>query len=240
MSAASPFHAPSSLPRCHALLPCAGTGSRAGAPLPKQYQPIAGRPLVQHTLAALRGVTRLDRIVVVLAPDDAHWPGDVDGVLALRRGGATRAETVFNGLQALREAGVPDADWVLVHDAARCLVTPEEVTALIEACASDPVGGLLALPLPDTLKDEVDGRVARTIERRHKWLAQTPQMFRLGELLDALLMARATGFEGITDEASAIERTGRRPRLVEGRASNIKVTYPYDFALAEAILRSRT
>ena len=217
-----------------------GTGSRAGTPLPKQYQPVAGRPLVQHTLAALRGVPRLDRIVVVLAPDDAHWPGEVEGVATLRRGGVTRAESVFNGLLALREAGVPDGDWVLVHDAARCLVTPEEVSALIEACADDPVGGLLALPLPDTLKDEADGRVARTIERRHKWLAQTPQMFRLGELLDALQAARATGFEGITDEASAIERAGRRPRLVEGRASNIKVTYPHDFALAEAILRSRT
>jgi len=225
--------------RCHALLPCAGTGSRAGTPLPKQYQPLAGRPLVHHTLAALRGVARLDRLLVVLAPEDAHWPGEVAGVEVVRQGGATRAESVFNGLLALRERGVPDTDWVLVHDAARCLVTPDEVSALIDACADDPVGGLLALPLPDTLKDEAGGRVAGTIERRHKWLAQTPQMFRLGELLGALQAARATGFEGITDEASAIERTGQRPRLVEGRASNIKVTYPHDFALAEAILRSR-
>jgi 2-C-methyl-D-erythritol 4-phosphate cytidylyltransferase len=240
MSAASPLHDPTPAPRCHALLPCAGTGSRAGTPLPKQYQALAGRPLVHHTLAALRGVARLDRIVVVLAPEDTHWPGELQGVQALRRGGATRAETVFNGLQALREMGVPDTDWVLVHDAARCLITPEEVSALIEACLVDPVGGLLALPLPDTLKSEEGGRVSGTIERRHKWLAQTPQMFRLGELSSALEAVRATGFEGITDEASAIERTGRRPRLVEGRASNIKVTYPHDFALAEAILRSRT
>jgi 2-C-methyl-D-erythritol 4-phosphate cytidylyltransferase len=240
MSTALPSFDPATVSHCHALLPCAGTGSRAGTPRPKQYQPLAGRPLVHHTLAALRGVARLDRILVVLAPEDVHWPGDVDGVEAVRHGGATRAESVFNGLLALRQRGVPDSDWVLVHDAARCLVTPEEVSALIDACVDDPVGGLLALPLPDTLKDEEDGRVARTIERRHKWLAQTPQMFRLGELLRALQAAQASGFEGVTDEASAIERTGQRPRLVEGRASNIKVTYPHDFALAEAILRSRS
>lgn len=240
MSTALPPSDPVTVSPCHALLPCAGTGSRAGTPLPKQYQPLAGRPLVHHTLAALRGVARLDRILVVLAPEDVHWPGDVDGVEAVRDGGATRAESVLNGLLALRERGVPDSDWVLVHDAARCLVTPEEVSALIDACVDDPVGGLLALPLPDTLKDEEDGRVARTIDRRHKWLAQTPQMFRLGELLRALQAAQSSGFEGITDEASAIERTGQRPRLVEGRASNIKVTFPHDFALAEAILRSRS
>jgi 2-C-methyl-D-erythritol 4-phosphate cytidylyltransferase len=129
---------------------------------------------------------------------------------------------------------------VLVHDAARCLVTPQEIVALIDACRDDPVGGLLALPLPDTLKAEAGGRVQHTIAREHKWLAQTPQMFRLGALHAALDAARANGFAGITDEASAIERSGAQPRLVEGRASNFKVTYPHDFALAEAILRSRT
>lgn len=221
-------------------MPCAGTGSRAGTALPKQYQPLLGRPLVHHTLAALRSLSELQRIVVVLSPDDAHWPGEIAGVEAYRCGGASRAHSVFNGLSALRERGVPEHDWVLVHDAARCLVTPQEVRSLMEACRDDAVGGLLALPLPDTLKDEEDGRVARTLERRHKWLAQTPQMFRLGALHAALAVAQAEGFEGITDEASAIERSGQRPRLVEGRASNFKVTYPHDFALAEAILRSRT
>ena len=224
---------------CHALLPTAGNGSRAGTALPKQYQPLLGRPLVQHTLAALRAVPGLQRVLVVLAPDDAHWTA-VPGVDALRCGGATRAESVFNGLEALRAAGVPDTDWVLVHDAARCLVTPDEVNALIDACRGDAVGGLLALPLPDTLKAEAGGRVQQTIAREHKWLAQTPQMFRLGELHAALAAARAGGFAGITDEASAIERSGRQPRLVEGRASNFKVTYPHDFTLAEAILRSRS
>lgn len=234
--------APASSPtgaRCHALLPCAGTGSRAGTALPKQYQPLLGRPLVAHTLAALRAVPELERVLVVIAPDDRHWT-DVPGVDALRCGGASRAESVFNGLEALRAAGVPDHHWVLVHDAARCLVTPGEVSALIAACRDDAVGGLLALPLPDTLKAEADGRVAQTIAREHKWLAQTPQMFRLGALHTALAAASGSGFAGITDEASAIERSGQRPRLVEGRASNVKVTYPHDFTLAEAILRSRT
>ncbi len=228
-------------PRCHALLPAAGNGSRAGTALPKQYQPLQGQPLVAHTLAALRAVPAIQRVLVVIAPDDAVWR-DVAGVADVemaRCGGASRAESVFNGLAALRAAGVPEHDWVLVHDAARCLVTPAEIEALIAACRDDAVGGLLALPLPDTLKAEVDGRVDQTIDRQHKWLAQTPQMFRLGALHAALAAARDSGFAGITDEASAIERTGLRPRLVEGRASNFKVTYPHDFALAEAILRSR-
>lgn len=225
---------------CHALLPCAGSGSRAGTAVPKQYQALLDRPLVHHTLAALRAVDELQRIVVVLSPDDAHWPGEIAGVEACRCGGASRAQSVFNGLQALRERGVPDHDWVLVHDAARCLITPDEVRLLLNACRDDAVGGLLALPLPDTLKEEQEGRVAQTLARAHKWLAQTPQMFRLGTLHAALAAAQDQGFEGITDEASAIERAGLRPRLVEGRASNFKVTYPHDFALAEAILRSRT
>src|SRR5690606_16630877 len=155
------------------------------------------RPLVWHTLAALRAVTAIDSLRVVIAPEDAHWR-DIEGVTALRCGGASRAESVFNGLCALREAGVPDSDWVLVHDAARCLVTPAEVHALIEACLGDPVGGLLALPLPDTLKAEAGGRVQQTIAREHKWLAQTPQMFRLGALHAALAAARSEGFAGIT------------------------------------------
>lgn len=224
---------------CHALLPAAGSGSRAGGALPKQYQPLLGQPLLAHTLAALRAVPAIDRVLVVIAPDDAHWR-EVAGVDAVRCGGASRAESVFNGLQALRDAGVPEHDWVLVHDAARCLVTPEEIGALIAACQEDAVGGLLALPLPDTLKAEAGGRVQQTIAREHKWLAQTPQMFRLGALHAALAATRDNGFAGITDEASAIERSGAQPRLVEGRASNFKVTYPHDFALAEAILRSRT
>lgn len=227
-------------PRCHALLPCAGTGSRAGTDIPKQYQPIAGQPMVVHTLDALRAVTRLSSCVVVVAPDDGFWSAPPVGTTLARCGGATRAESVFNGLQALRDQGAEAHDWVLVHDAARCLVTPAQVDALIDACADDAVGGLLALPLPDTLKAETGGRVATTVERSDKWLAQTPQMFRLGALQAALAATAPGGFAGVTDEASAMEMVGHRPLLVRGSAQNFKVTYPEDFALAEAVLRSRS
>jgi 2-C-methyl-D-erythritol 4-phosphate cytidylyltransferase/2-C-methyl-D-erythritol 4-phosphate cytidylyltransferase/2-C-methyl-D-erythritol 2,4-cyclodiphosphate synthase len=218
-------------------------GSRAGAVLPKQYQALAGQPMVMHTLQALAQVPQLGSGWVVLSPQDAHvWPAQ-DWPERFRRvacGGASRAESVFNGLQAMLQAGVDPQDWVLVHDAARCLVPAERVIALIQACRDDVVGGLLALPLPDTLKSEEGGRVLATVPRAHKWLAQTPQMFRLQALHDALALAAAEDFAGITDEASAMERLGQRPRLVEGTAQNFKVTYPADFALAEAILRSRT
>ena len=226
-------------PRCHALLPCAGTGTRAGTELPKQYQPIAGQPMVMHTLDALRAVVRLDRCVVVIAPDDAFWASQPVGTVLARCGGATHAESVFNGLQALLEQGADAHDWVLVHDAARCLVTPAQVDALIDTCWNDAVGGLLALPLPDTLKAETGGRVAATVDRADKWLAQTPQMFRLGAQHAALGATAASGFAGVTDEASAMEMAGHRPLLVRGSAQNFKVTYPEDFALAEAVLRSR-
>ena len=129
--------------------------------------------------------------------------------------------------------------WVLMHGAARCLGSPESVNQLFDTCQHDAVGGLLALPLPDTLKSEAGGRVVATLPRANKWLAQTPQMFRLQTLHDALAQVAGGGFEGITDEASAIERLGLQPRLVAGTAQNFKVTYPADFALAEAILAAR-
>ena len=231
-------------PACHAVLPCAGSGSRAGTAIPKQYQMLAGQPLVLHTLQALARVDRISSRVVVVQPGDAFWPG-WSGTLPARtevveRGAATRAGSVFNGLLALRERGVPDTDWVLVHDAARCLVEPSAIDALIDACLPDAVGGLLALPLPDTLKASVGGRVSATVDRSDKWLAQTPQMFRLGALIGALQARQADGFAGITDEASAMEQAGHHPLLVPGSARNIKITYPEDFALAEAVLRSRS
>jgi 2-C-methyl-D-erythritol 4-phosphate cytidylyltransferase len=227
----------------HALIPCAGTGSRAGTTLPKQYQPVAGQAMVMHTVQALAQVPQLSSGWVILSPSDEHawtepgWPGTFRRVAC---GGASRAESVFNGLQAMLAAGLDGQDWVLVHDAARCLVPAERVSALIETCRDDAVGGLLALPLPDTLKSEEGGRVLATVPREHKWLAQTPQMFRLQALHDALALAATDSFAGITDEASAMERLGLKPRLVEGTAQNFKVTYPADFALAEAIIRSRT
>lgn len=226
--------------RCFALLPCAGTGSRAGTAGPKQYEPLLGVPLVLHTLAAFQAVARIDRVLVVVSPADRFLSLDDPQVLLARCGGASRAESVFNGLQALRDGGAHAHDWVLVHDAARCLVTPHQIEALIAACADDAVGGLLALKLPDTLKAGRDGRVSATVDRSDKWLAQTPQMFRIGALQAALAARAHSGFEGITDEASALELAGHAPRLVPGSAQNFKVTYPEDFALAEAILKART
>ena len=223
--------------RFFALIPCAGQGSRAGTPMAKQYQLIAGKALVLHTLAAFAAVNRLDKTLVVVAPGDLFFDQTTPGsaVEVADCGGASRAASVFNGLQALRLAGALDDDWVLVHDAARCLISPAQIDRLIDACAGDAVGGLLALKLPDTLKREADGRVACTVARADKWLAQTPQMFRLGALSDALQGAG----EGITDESSAMEAMGLQPKLVAGSAENFKVTYAEDFWLAEAILLSR-
>ncbi|WP_298432121.1 2-C-methyl-D-erythritol 4-phosphate cytidylyltransferase [Ottowia sp.] len=227
-------------PRCFALLPCAGSGSRAGTAQPKQYQVVAGQPMVRHTLAAFAAVPRIARTLVVVAPGDATLQDEDASVFVVACGCATRAGSVFNGLKALLEQGASAQDWVLVHDAARCLVTPPLIDALIDACLPDAVGGLLALPLPDTLKQATaGGRVAATIDREGKWLAQTPQMFRFGLLQEALAVHAATGFAGITDEASAIEAAGHAPLLVRGSAQNVKVTWPEDFALAEAVLRSR-
>jgi len=233
------------VPRCLALVPCAGVGSRAGQGGPKQYSPLGGRSVVAHTLAALAECPALHATLVVLAPDDTeferHAP-DFHGERAwvARCGGATRAASVSAGLVALRERGAHDDDWVLVHDAARCLLRPAWVQRLIDACVHDPVGGLLALPLADTLKAaDADGRVETTLPRDGKWLAQTPQMFHLGLLQRAL---REAG-PGVTDEASAIEAldvTPRlRPRLVPGELENLKVTWPGDFALAARLLETR-
>jgi 2-C-methyl-D-erythritol 4-phosphate cytidylyltransferase len=225
--------------RCHALVPCAGVGQRAGAGGPKQYAPLAGRSVVAHTLAALADVPALSTVLVVLARDDTqfeqHAPGFTGRVA--RVGGATRAASVAAGLQVLREHGAPDHDWVLVHDAARCLLQPAWVERLIEACRGDAVGGLLALPLADTLKQAgADGRVSATLSRERKWAAQTPQMFRLGLLQRAL----AAAGDAVTDESSAIEALGLSPRLVEGSLLNLKLTWPADFALAARLLATST
>jgi 2-C-methyl-D-erythritol 4-phosphate cytidylyltransferase len=227
--------------RCVALVPCAGVGARAGGAGPKQYQRLGARSVVGHTLAALAEVARIEATLVVLARDDeafeSHAPGFAGprGWVA-RCGGPTRAASVAGGLSALRERGVGDDDWVLVHDAARCLLRPAAVDRLIDACLGDAVGGLLALPVPDTLKAATaDGRVAATIDRRDKWLAQTPQMFRLGLLAQALAVAG----DGVTDESSAIEALGHAPRLVQGDAENVKLTWPADFALAARLLEAR-
>ena len=222
-------------PRLWGLIPCAGNGSRSGAVGPKQYQSVAGKPMVMHTLAAFAAVERLAGTLVVVSEGDAFFEQALAELLVADCGGATRAQSVANGLDALLQRGAHSGDWVLVHDAARCLITAGQINALIDACLPDAVGGLLALPLPDTLKAGKGGRVATTLERSDKWLAQTPQMFRLGELKAALLAAGDT----VTDESSAMEAVGLSPLLVTGSAQNFKVTYPQDFALAESVLLAR-
>ncbi|RZI95035.1 MAG: 2-C-methyl-D-erythritol 4-phosphate cytidylyltransferase [Variovorax sp.] len=228
--------------RFHVLIPSGGAGHRAGGVLPKQYQRIAGQPMVAHTLGAFRALNgRFASLSLVVAPDDRNVSAVLPGFPAagehlLAVGGPTRAATVRNGLHALRDQGAGAHDWVLVHDAARCLVTPTQIEALIAACEHDAVGGLLAHRLADTLKTaSPDGRVAATLTRADKWLAQTPQMFRIGMLLNAL---ERSG-DAVTDEAGAIEAMGLAPLLVAGSAQNFKITFPEDFALAEAVLLAR-
>jgi 2-C-methyl-D-erythritol 4-phosphate cytidylyltransferase len=240
-------------PRCFALVPCAGVGERAGVAGPKQYHPVAGRAVVAHTLLALGQVDRIEATLVVLSPSDSQFEQQVPcfegerGWVA-RVGGASRAESVLHGLNELMARGASMLDWVLVHDAARCLIRPEWVLALIEACENDEVGGLLALPVADTLKaaepatdeaGQAHARVATTIDRTAKWAAQTPQMFRLGLLRPALMSALSDDATAalVTDEASAIEALGHQPRLVTGAFENFKVTWPGDFALAERLMR---
>jgi 2-C-methyl-D-erythritol 4-phosphate cytidylyltransferase len=227
-------------PRFFALIPCAGNGSRAGTDRPKQYRHLLGRALVGHTIDAFRALgEELSGLWVVISPDDSGFIqacpdfGAVDEIV-LMQGGASRAATVLNGLKAMQGHAGAD-DWVLVHDAARCLVTPEQIRSLIDACKDDSVGGLLAQKLPDTLKTGADGRVTATLGRTDKWLAQTPQMFRVGTLIAALELAG----DAVTDESSAMEAAGLAPLLVPGSAQNFKVTYAEDFALAEAVLASR-
>jgi 2-C-methyl-D-erythritol 4-phosphate cytidylyltransferase len=219
---------------CYALVPCAGAGERAGAGGPKQYRRLGGQAVVAHTLAALAAVPRIEHTLVVLAPDDDAFPGHAGWTE--RCGGASRAASVRAGLRALMRHGAGTQDWVLVHDAARCLVQAADIQRLIDACIADEVGGLLALPLADTLKDaDAQGRVRATIAREGKWLAQTPQMFRLGLLVEALDHAG----DAVTDEASAVEALGYAPKLVPGDADNFKLTWPEDFARAERVLAAR-
>jgi len=216
-------------------------GTPASQPLPKQYLPLAGQPMIRHALATLCATPAIANVFVVLAPDDTLWPAAQMASLGsklrvLRCGGETRAQSVANGLRAMAaELGEIGNDWVLVHDAARPCLTTAMVEKLIAEVGEDDAGGLLAVPVADTLKRAFDGgRVLETVPREGLWQAQTPQMFRHRLLLDALDFAPT-----VTDEASAIEALGLSPRLVAADASNLKVTYPLDLQLAEWILQHR-
>ena len=227
------------MPRHYAIVPAAGSGSRFGAEKPKQYLDLLGRPLIFHTLKALTACPDIERVWVVLAPDNPWWPrydwSELGAKLeTVRCGGATRAESVTNGLQAAAMVAADD-DWVLVHDAARPCLSAAMLDALFADLAQDPVGGILAVPVADTLKRaDTEQRVAATEPRDGLWQAQTPQMFRYGLLCDALQKCR-----DVTDEAGAVEALGLKPKLVRGDATNLKVTYPADLALAAMILRAR-
>lgn len=224
-----------------AIVPAAGRGTRFGGRLPKQYTPLLGRPMLSWTLRALLAERGIAGVMVALAPGDRRWsrlPEARDPRVLTCTGGAERVDSVRSALDAL--AGRADvADWVLVHDAARPCLRRADLRGLFAALAADPVGGLLAAPVADTLKaQDADGRVARTVPRDGTWRALTPQMFRYGVLRRALALCRERE-RGVTDEASAIEAIGLRPRLVRGRGDNIKVTGAEDAALASAILRAR-
>jgi 2-C-methyl-D-erythritol 4-phosphate cytidylyltransferase len=227
-------------PRYWVVVPAAGTGTRVGAALPKQYLELQGRPLIAHALARVAGHPRVAGTVVVLAPGDPWWDTVDLGALPRPRrvaGGAERCHSVLNGLEALGEA--VDEDWVLVHDAARPCVRRQDVDRLVEALAGHPVGGLLGLPVRDTMK-RADGRgqVTETVSREGLWHALTPQMFRLGLLRGALRAALAGG-RLVTDEAQAVELAGHRAQLVEGHPDNVKVTRPEDLALAALYLAAQ-
>ncbi|MBW8078853.1 MAG: 2-C-methyl-D-erythritol 4-phosphate cytidylyltransferase [Gallionella sp.] len=221
----------------HALVPAAGFGARMGNESPKQYLSLAGQPMIFHALATLCACAEISTVFVVLSPEDTQFQQyDFsrfgEKLQPLYCGGATRAESVLNGLLA---AELEPDDWVLVHDAARPCLTQDHLHKLINELRDDAVGGLLAVPVADTLKRaDAAGRVLRTESREQLWQAQTPQMFRAGLLATALLQCRE-----VTDDASAIEALGYQPKLVACEPTNFKVTYPQDLLLAELLLNQK-
>jgi 2-C-methyl-D-erythritol 4-phosphate cytidylyltransferase len=218
----------------HALIPAAGHGSRMESQLPKQYLPLLGRLILHWALEVFLNSDRIHSVILVLSPEDDLWAKNAlnhPKLTVLQCGGETRAESVLNGLNA--SADIQGEDWVLVHDAARPGMTADLLDHFLNELAEDSVGGLLAIPVADTLKRaDSAGRVAKTEPRENLWRAQTPQMFRYELLKEALLKAS----QAPTDEAQAVEALGYQPKLVTGQLRNMKVTYPQDLALLEAII----
>lgn len=219
--------------RFFGVIPAAGSGSRMGSDTPKQYLDLDGAPVLQRSVDAMLALPQLDTLVVALAADDDRW-STLDAASNARvvttTGGAERSDSVLAGLEALADQA-SDEDWVLVHDAARPCLLASDLERLVAELASDPVGGLLATPVAETVKRaDDDGRVLDTVSRESLWLAQTPQMFRYGLLRDALTR---DGAVNITDEASAVEQAGHRPKLVPGHVGNLKITRPGDLAQAQ-------
>lgn len=230
-----------STPRYWGLVPAAGVGARMGAAIPKQYLPLLGKPILLHTLERLGSHPQLSGVLVGISSSDGHWPGlprDLPKLLGTFEGGAERAATVLNGLQALSAHAAP-TDRVLVHDAVRPCLRHTDIDSLIRIAGAHPDGGLLGLPLTDTIKraDATDF-VQETVARDGLWRALTPQLFRLDVLTAALERALRDGV-AITDEAAAVEHAGGRPRMVAGHADNIKITLPADLMTAERNLRQQ-
>lgn len=226
------------------VIPAAGVGKRMQADRPKQYLPLCDKTVIEHTISCFSHHADISGIVVSLSANDPYWPEldlHSDAPLHRAEGGAERCHSVLNGLEVVTQYAHDD-DWVLVHDAARPCLSRLDLDKLISEVNKDDVGGILAVPVRDTMKrgtvksDNGLERIEHTVDRQGLWHALTPQMFRLGALRDALQQALADGFE-VTDEASALEHGGKQPRLVEGSSSNIKVTRPEDLALAEYYLQ---
>lgn len=223
--------------RFHVIIPAAGVGNRMATAIPKQYLPLCGKPTISHSIQTFFSCPRVASIHLALSPEDYFWRNltlDTNSRLHLHyTGGDSRSETVKNTLEAIRSQ-VDDEDWILVHDAARPGLTISLLDDLLNKLQDDPVGGLLALPLADTLKQSnVDARVVNTIPREALWQAQTPQMFRYTLLKEAL-----ESFDGMpTDEAQAVEALGLQPKLVVGSLRNMKITYPQDVELMELLMQ---
>lgn len=220
-----------------ALIPAAGIGARFGTDKPKQYVEIGGKTVLEHTVCIFQNHPSIDMTVVVVSPEDVLADGfqtAFAGVEVWKIGGRTRAETVRNGVEKLLETGLASADDnILVHDAARCCLPSEALTRLIEQAGNAAEGGILAIPVADTLKRAEGGRISATVERTSLWQAQTPQLFRAGLLCRALA---AENLEGITDEASAVEKLGVRPLLIQGDVRNLKLTQPQDAYIVRLLL----
>lgn len=216
--------------RYFAVVPAAGAGKRMNLSTPKQYLPLGDATVLEHSLAPFLACDRIEKVVVALADDDQSW-----GRLSIANhpkiittvGGELRFQSVLNALAALKEIAAED-DWVLVHDAVRPCLQTDDLNALIDGVSEEPHGGLLAAPLVDTIKHVENDRVIKTVDRSTLWRALTPQMFRYHVLCDFLTQAT-----DVTDESSAAERAGYQPKIIQGRADNIKVTYPSDLAAAE-------
>jgi 2-C-methyl-D-erythritol 4-phosphate cytidylyltransferase len=223
--------------RFHIIIPAAGAGNRMATAIPKQYLPLCGKPIVSHCIQTFFSCPRIASINLALSAEDFFWRSltlDSNSRLNLHyTGGDTRAQTVLNTLEAMRP-NVAEDDWILVHDAARPGLTTVLLNQLLDTLEHDDVGGLLALPLADTLKQSnAEQRVEKTIPREGLWQAQTPQMFRFNLLQKAL-----ASFDGVpTDEAQAVEALGLQPKLVVGSLRNMKVTYPQDMALMEVLMQ---